>query len=667
MKCSATLIIIISISITMSACGPGQILGPTLTPTQTSTNTPTITPSLTLTPSSTFTSTQTPTPTPAPISVGNVKSLVKLKIIGEKVESDSWCPITISPDIKYSLQFYQLDNYAIWNTQTGQEISTWSHGSGSDDFGNTYYTGDGPCGEAAFSPDGKTFAMGDYYSIALYDTSSGLKYLSIRPDYSYVDFLEYSPDNKVLLSITRNIDEGDPSKISLWKNGGLSISSACGLCWLAAFSPDGKTLALNSFQRSYDTITILDASTLDVIQTFDARLVNLADLAFSPDGKMLAAVDQWQTVTIWDVDSGDLISSFTPRKDDPTGKSQSSITRDVDLNSDEYGIGNNSMTFSPDGKILAIGYDMGSIVLWDVATTQPVFVYKHQTPEGKEQSSSCRCPVESISFSTDGSILASSNLDNTITLWGIGSAIPGFVPEVITLKPGQTTTPTPPVSVLTPTVPVLTWAPLPQPPLYDDFEGAILDSSRWQPADPNTALEFSYLQKDGDLVLEGQSNNEASRFELSMIQPYLRTIDQVRVFEAQLMVPMQADGVWSQIGMGLSTELPKPWGTGCYLTNLTTDAPLFGCVTFEKDSDPYFSPTRLVQFGQWYTVRMEMDPAIGAIQTYLDGILIEQYLVKDASTLQYSYIRSKFYIWTYELSPLVAEIDNVRITGGALP
>jgi hypothetical protein len=85
------------------------------------------------------------------------------------------------------------------------------------------------------------------------------------------------------------------------------------------------------------------------------------------------------------------------------------------------------------------------------------------------------------------------------------------------------------------------------------------------------------------------------------------------------------------------------------------------------DNDPYYFPLRAVQFGQWYTVRMEIDPTTGAIQTYLDGILVEQYVAKDASTLLYSYIRPSIYIWTYELSPLVAEIDNVRITGGALP
>lgn len=654
------------IPLLLCSCLPASGEIATVTPTVIlpSTETPTLTPSPT--------PTTTPTPTPVPITIENATSLIPLKIIGEKVGSDSWCQITISPDLKYSLQFYQLDNYALWNTQTGQEISTWSHGSGSDDFGNTYYTGDGPCGRVVFSPDGKYFAMGDYYSIALYDTSSGFKYSSMRPDYSYVDFLVFSPDNKIFLSITRNIDPGDPSKISLWQTtGALNVSSACGLCWLAAFSPDGKTLAVNSFQGRYDSIRLLDASTLNVIRTFDARLHNLADLAFSPDGKTLAAVDQWQTVTIWDVDSGDLISAFSPRKSDPAGIDQS-ITRDAGLNSGEWGLGSgNTMAFSPDGKILAIGYEMGSIILWDVATTQPAFVYKHPLPEGEDDYGLCRCPVESIFFSTDGSIVASSNLDNTITLWGIGSAIPGFIPAAVTLMPRPTPTPTLPVPTLTPTLPVPTWAPLPQPPLYDDFESAILDSLRWQPADLSIADQFSFLQKDGVLILEREAKEEGSYFEINMIEPNLRTIDQVRVFEAQLKVPTRADGDWSGIIMRLWAELPGPrwWATECSLKALTTDEPTFECTTRwgRLNRPEHVTQSIPLQFGQWYTVRMEMNPGNGAIQTYLDGVLIDHYVPMDASALLNSFFRPSFVFYTDPLSSLMAEIDNVRITGGALP
>jgi len=246
---------------------------------------------------------------------------------------------------------------------------------------------------------------------------------------------------------------------------------------------------------------------------------------------------------------------------------------------------------------------------------------------------------------------------------GVYTIIPGFVPEVVTLNPGPTPFPTP----------VPTWVPLPQPPLYDDFEGASLDSSRWQPGNYPIPLKFSYLQKDGVLVFEGQSNNETSYFELNMIQPNLRTIDQVRVFEAQLKVPMRADGVGGEsISMYLWADLPfQGWRvTECNLAALNTDAPFFACMT--RRAPPLTDPVHVsqsipIQFGQWYTVRIEMNPDNGAIQTYLDGILVDHYMPMDASVILNLYFRPSFVFYTNPLSSLMFEIDNVRITGGALP
>ena len=60
-----TIILLFLFSFLVSACGPGQIFGPTLTPTPTGTSTPTITPTATLTFTPTLTSTPKPTSTPS--------------------------------------------------------------------------------------------------------------------------------------------------------------------------------------------------------------------------------------------------------------------------------------------------------------------------------------------------------------------------------------------------------------------------------------------------------------------------------------------------------------------------------------------------------------------------------------------------------------------------
>jgi hypothetical protein len=86
------------VSLLISSCGPGQLLGPTLTPTATFTSTPTLTPTATFTPTSTL----TPTPTPTPsggilrgrfLGAGNYKPVAKSAIILCLIISENSCAI----------------------------------------------------------------------------------------------------------------------------------------------------------------------------------------------------------------------------------------------------------------------------------------------------------------------------------------------------------------------------------------------------------------------------------------------------------------------------------------------------------------------------------------------------------------------------------------------
>ncbi|MEC4812320.1 MAG: NB-ARC domain-containing protein [Scytonema sp. PMC 1069.18] len=67
-----------------------------------------------------------------------------------------------------------------------------------------------------------------------------------------------------------------------------------------------------------------------------------------------------------------------------------------------------SVTFSPDGKLLATGDTNGEIHLWKVADSQEILTYQGHTNE-----------VRSVVFSPDGQLLASGSSDQTIKLWSI--------------------------------------------------------------------------------------------------------------------------------------------------------------------------------------------------------------------------------------------------------
>ena len=75
--------------------------------------------------------------------------------------------------------------------------------------------------------------------------------------------------------------------------------------------------------------------------------------------------------------------------------------------------GVSSVSFSPDGSTLASGSWDGTVQLWDVVTGEPI-----ATLGGRESS------VSSVSFSPDGSTLASGSGDDTVRLWDVVTGEP---------------------------------------------------------------------------------------------------------------------------------------------------------------------------------------------------------------------------------------------------
>jgi WD40 repeat protein len=161
--------------------------------------------------------------------------------------------------------------------------------------------------------------------------------------------------------------------------------------WDVAFSPDGELLATASADK---TVRLWDVQSGEQHgEPLKGHTDSVKGVAFSPDGKLLASASWDKTVRLWDVASG------KAHGEPLTGHKPFWVE---------------GVAFSPDGELLATaGWDK-TVRLWDVATGKP----------RGEPLTGHKGAVLSVAFGPDGKLLASSSNDKTVRLWDVQSGKP---------------------------------------------------------------------------------------------------------------------------------------------------------------------------------------------------------------------------------------------------
>ena len=277
----------------------------------------------------------------------------------------------------------------IWNLKTAQELTTFTKAK-NDLTGPVVFSHDatrfasrGGSGTIVFDSLGLgSHARGPGRgNIELWDITTGEQILGLWQDTKGdANALAFSPDNKILAA-------GIPRQgIRAWDiNTGdelFNFNAAEPFGRKLVFSPNGTLLATNG---THVQTRVWNVSTQRDITP--PNIMNVSALAFSPDGKILALGHP----------NGIVLSDITT-----TGiKERGRI-------SNRRGFGS-VLTFSPDGKILLDPKSIGwppLIQLWDVDTGTDLGTLTGHT-EG----------IETLVFSHDGKMLASSNWNGTVLLW----------------------------------------------------------------------------------------------------------------------------------------------------------------------------------------------------------------------------------------------------------
>jgi WD40 repeat protein/tRNA A-37 threonylcarbamoyl transferase component Bud32 len=294
--------------------------------------------------------------------------------------------VTFSPDSQVAATAGADGTVRLWDATTGQQRRILK--------GHTDWVS---C--VTFSPDGKTLASASAdKTVKLWDVATGAEQRTLEGHDDVVGWIVFAPDGKTLASANGHwtIRVANPLNQFLRPSSGLlgyvklwDVAKGAELATLAgnsnqiltlAFSPDGRTLAAG---QSGDFIRLWDVNGRREPATLAGHRGPVFSLAFSPDGKTLASGSWDKTVRLWDVAGEKERATFHGHREPVF-----------------------SLAFSPDGKTLATGGFDQTVRMWDMATGRERFRINGHT-----------AAVVSLAFAPDGQSLATAGWDGSVKLW----------------------------------------------------------------------------------------------------------------------------------------------------------------------------------------------------------------------------------------------------------
>ncbi len=194
------------------------------------------------------------------------------------------------------------------------------------------------------------------------------------------------------------------------------------------YRPDGKLIAVGGYKE----VRLIEPTSGKSIATLPGHAETVRSVAFSKDGKLLAAAGGLPArkgeVKIWDVDQRKVLTTINGHADciyavvfAPDGKSIATSSYDKLIKLWDVETGKEirtlkdhidavyALAFTPDGKQLVSGAADRTVKVWNPATGERLYTFGEPT-DG----------INTIAIDPTGKLVAAAGLDKSIRIWSLG-------------------------------------------------------------------------------------------------------------------------------------------------------------------------------------------------------------------------------------------------------